>query len=485
LLLASTFLAAGDCLAQGPSIAVRRSALRAMVRVQATGCPGGEPRAGSGFAYRSSGQIVTAHHVVGGCQTIIVIYEGVAPGQPRRKGATIARVLARRDLAMLSVAQAPPVPALVPASGAINRDGEFAGLGYQGQPTASDVPVTFSAGDARLSGVLPDGSARALRASGSQLDPGQTVLRLNGPLQPGMSGGPIIDSNGRVIGIIAGGLKNGASSASWAWEGSALGELLSAGNQNVEVRLRGAFYSASELIEEEEAIAAGRTVDCGSLTLTYKGEKSFAEIAPTSDDPQRVEAILRNVGTSAEMASGMRFAAWSHLPSGATAVVPAGRDITKEGDVCVVHGPGTIQQVIWGQPAIGTPGVNEVSILFERAVMQPRAAYQFGFVPDFVLTTPGPQPGQEGMVFNRKAYSGVYGPGDSRAQTHFRHVFESLLARSDTFLGVATLNDMVPGTLGSCVALSYPTPQCRELKPDADEWIRFVLATQLSTYPAI
>ena len=486
LIVAVGLLAAGDSLAQRPSIAVRTAALRAMVRVQASGCPGGERRAGSGFAYRSSGQIVTAHHVVGGCQSIVVIYESVPAGQPRRKNATVSRVLARRDLAMLAVAQAPPVPALSPAPGGINRDAEFSGLGYQGQPTASEVRVTFSAGNARLSSVLPDGSERALRASGSQIDSGQTVLRLEAALQPGMSGGPIIDANGRVIGVIAGGLKNGASSASWAWEGSALNELSAASSQNLAVRVQGTFYSEQEMVAEEEAIASGRTLDCGSLELTYKGEKDFSDIAPTSDDPQRVAAILQSVGASAASLSGERFAVWSHLPSGATAVIPAGRTIEKEGDVCVVRArQGAIQQVIWGQPAPGVPEINEVSIMFERAVMQPRAAYQFGFMVDPLLTTLGPQPGNEGMVFNRKAFSGAYGPNDPKSQTYYRHAFESLLARSRTFLGVATLNDMVPVTLGSCVALNYPTPQCRELKSAADEWIRFVLATQLSTYPAI
>ena len=80
-LLAAVVAAAigGAALADdGPSAAVLRETAPAVLRVTASQCGGAAPdRAASGFAYGSANQVVTALHVVQGCQTISVGYQGI------------------------------------------------------------------------------------------------------------------------------------------------------------------------------------------------------------------------------------------------------------------------------------------------------------------------------------------------------------------------------------------------------------------------
>ena len=71
----------------------------AVLRVTASGCGGSSPdRAASGFAYGSGDQVVTAFHVVQGCGSISVGYQGIT-----ELPAHVTHVLQDADLALLQV----------------------------------------------------------------------------------------------------------------------------------------------------------------------------------------------------------------------------------------------------------------------------------------------------------------------------------------------------------------------------------------------
>ena len=233
-----------------PSFAVRQQALRSVVRITANDCADNVARSGSGFTLEQAGQIVTAHHVVGGCSSVLVRYEGATAGTPALKNATIVRVLPTGDLALLRVADPPAVPALRRASaGQADRGNAFFGLGYQnGQISAGDVKVTFSSGNARLDSILTPEIIVELQKIQSPIDVHRNVLRFNTALQPGMSGGPIVDANGAVIGIVAGGLKAGAAPASWGWPSESIPDLfVSTAAIDQTITVGRAYYSLSEL----------------------------------------------------------------------------------------------------------------------------------------------------------------------------------------------------------------------------------------------
>jgi S1-C subfamily serine protease len=137
---------------------------------------------GSGFAVSANGQIVTNHHVVADCAEV-----RVRPvGQEAVEGVVVAHDRGN-DLALLHA------PARLPAAALRNDSGI--------RPGDSVVAVGFP-----LPGLLASeanvttGSVSALAGIGNDT----RFLQMTVPVQPGNSGGPLLDLQGRVVGVVVG-----------------------------------------------------------------------------------------------------------------------------------------------------------------------------------------------------------------------------------------------------------------------------------------
>jgi hypothetical protein len=320
------------------------------------------------------------------------------------------------------------------------------------------------------------------------------VLRFNVALQPGMSGGPIVNANGAVIGIVAGGLKAGAAPASWGWPSEWISGLLASTEATGRpVRVAGVYYTLSDLQSIAKAVATGRRIKCGTLEFEFRGRRSFSEVARGTDDKPRLQHIVNVSTLPQDEIDQLAFDIWTHLPSGATAVSPAGYDLVNENDVCVARSKtGPFQQVLWATAATNPAEIQAASVRFEVNVMAPRVGFTLNFNYDPQLTTvqlngmPGPQFRENNMVFNRKGMMYLKGlpvPGTQTGGTQAGHVFETLVAKGGTFLGVGTVNDELPPQLSACVQTGNTTGICVPAIQHLKEWTHFILATQLSTYP--
>jgi S1-C subfamily serine protease len=138
-------------------------------------------RAGTAFAVRSDGLLLTAFHVVGGARSISVRC-GDKPSTP----AALVETAATLDLAVVRAEQRPSgyLPLAAPRSGRVG-----------------DHVFTIGLPAPDLLGPAPkytDGAISAL--SGLQ---GEAVLmQTTVPIQPGNSGGPIVNEQGEVVGIV-------------------------------------------------------------------------------------------------------------------------------------------------------------------------------------------------------------------------------------------------------------------------------------------
>lgn len=491
---ALALLGAGTAWAQAPSFETRQQVLRALVQVTASDCADGISRSGSGFALEQPGRIVTAHHVVGGCRTVQVSYEAIKPPAPRKREARIVRVLAAGDLSLLQADAPPAVPTLRLALAKPVQDQVFAGFGYAlGMPTAGDQEVRFSTGGTRLLDILPPAAADELRASGSPIAPEREVLRFNVALQPGMSGGPIVNAAGEVIGVVAGGLKAGAAPASWGWPGEGVKRLLASTEPTDRaVKMASTYYSLQDLRQVADARARNRRLRCGELEFVDSGTRTLAELIRGADDKPRVQYILNLLRTDPQALAGEGFQLWTHLDSGATAVVPAAAALREDGPVCVARSAsGNFEQLVWGALAAGPVGVMVKPDVFERQIVLPRlgafVASQFdphlttgAFNPATGAYQPTSQTDARGTLFARKGLFLARPPAGGGGTAH---VFETLVARNDSFLGVSTLNHDRPAMLDACV-MTPTTAMCRDAMAHLREWTRYILATQLSTYPA-
>ena len=165
------------------AIAPPPSPPRAAEVVQRPPAPPTEPRltgSGSGVVVSESGHILTADHVIEDCKTLRVTQVGSS-----QIAAEVVGRDPRNDLALLKAAS--PLPTVVSLRIEALRNGEaVVAYGYPlGGLLASTGNVTFGNVSA-LVGLRDD----------------SRMLQISAPVQPGNSGGPLLDMQGRLVGIV-------------------------------------------------------------------------------------------------------------------------------------------------------------------------------------------------------------------------------------------------------------------------------------------
>ena len=165
-----------------------RAAAASVVKVQGTSC--GLAAQGSGWVVRRS-LIATNAHVIAGQRDTQVL----SPGGQTLHARVVYRDVAN-DVALLRVTglRAPPL--------ATRGDGEFPKpvviLGY---PRDGALTATAATAGGPRTVLAPDAYNNRVRP--------RRVVPLRGEVQPGESGGPVVDRRGAVVAMIFGGAKRG------------------------------------------------------------------------------------------------------------------------------------------------------------------------------------------------------------------------------------------------------------------------------------
>ncbi|WBU27650.1 serine protease [Rhodopseudomonas palustris] len=134
---------------------------------------------GTGFYVSDSGHIVTNHHVIAECSTINVLPPGGAA-----VSATLVAKDKTNDLAILKTASS---PAAIP--------------GLRSQMRLGEAVYVFGF---PLTGILSTSgnfTAGAITAT-TGMEDDTRLAQISAPVQPGNSGGPLLDKYGNVIGVI-------------------------------------------------------------------------------------------------------------------------------------------------------------------------------------------------------------------------------------------------------------------------------------------
>lgn len=136
---------------------------------------------GSGFVVSSAGFILTNAHVVSGCEAIRVTTAG-----GERRTASLAAADPPSDLALLRISGGVSSVASFRVRRPVQLGEEIVALGYPLHGLlASGVNVSSGTVSA-LAGLADD----------------STKLQISAPVQPGNSGGPVLDLSGGVVGIV-------------------------------------------------------------------------------------------------------------------------------------------------------------------------------------------------------------------------------------------------------------------------------------------
>lgn len=134
---------------------------------------------GSGFFVSTSGHLVTNFHVIDGCKSVEITRAG-AVAEP-------VQVLARDSINDLALLKAVNGPASVPALALRARSGDS--VFVYGFPLAGLLASSgnFTVGNVTATSGLNDDSR---------------MLQISAPVQPGNSGGPLMDQYGNIVGVV-------------------------------------------------------------------------------------------------------------------------------------------------------------------------------------------------------------------------------------------------------------------------------------------
>lgn len=135
---------------------------------------------GTGFYVNRQGHVLTNAHVVAKCRELTVSRQGSAPIP-----ASVVKADASNDLAVLIAAPSPAVATF--RAGRPVRAGEAV--------VAYGFPLT---GTLSSGGTVTNGTINAL----SGLRDDSRYLQISAPVQPGNSGGPLLDTGGNVVGVV-------------------------------------------------------------------------------------------------------------------------------------------------------------------------------------------------------------------------------------------------------------------------------------------
>ncbi|MCC5605199.1 S1C family serine protease [Nostoc favosum] len=153
------------------------------------------PKSGTGIVLSTNGRVLTNNHVVDQCSKIMVLRSGDTPSE-----AQLLRADPQNDLAVIKVDTEYPIEDL-----AVFRSGKSVKAGETVSVFGFPLAGTLS-----IAGNISSGNVTALSGIGDDV----RYLQISAPVQPGNSGGPLIDTGGLVAGVVTARLSDGATIAS-------------------------------------------------------------------------------------------------------------------------------------------------------------------------------------------------------------------------------------------------------------------------------
>jgi Trypsin-like peptidase domain len=453
---------------QGPSAEVMTTISHSVVQVISRNCDGVEAsRTGSGFLWGNSQQIVTALHVVAGCKTIAAYFEGRG-----ELGIRPIRQLKEADLVLMQLARNVSAPALSQGSVTPTPNERLQAIGfYYGVPTLDNRSVTVTIGSSTLQDMLTDTLRDTIKRAGSP-ELSVHIIRLDGHLLPGLSGAPVINSAGQVVGIGSGGLADGAAGVSWAIAASYLTQLANAPvfQQNDPGPPHNpAFFSTGEGF-------TARSLKCGELDFVPIRHNTVAQLAPSSDNPIGLIQIASTTGLSSDKLSAIPLDSYVNPGSGGSFALPSGAVLESDNGMCRVS-LANGKYVIWIASArVDSPiQTQQVTVDWELSWSK-RAPFTWVANPYFSYWAPYSRP-LDGLTINRKTFAGYNGLAP------VAEAFETLMARGNTAIGVVVVNRQFnPPLYQQC--LSEPgLAGCNQVNADYLQWTASLFGTFLSTFP--
>ncbi len=273
-----------------------------------------------------------------------------------------------------------------------------------------------------------------------------------------------MDTSGRVIGVIDGGIESGAGSVSWAIPVTQVDALFSQPEYEPDeselataAKRSALLYSADLRADEGPEVA----LEVNGYRLVKRRTRMLAEMQQTTEDQRGLQQILSTIASAGVPLASLRFDIYEHSQSGACVVLPQDLRLEDKGGILAgAADRGRFQLLVRLQTVHDDPEKYSVGLQFENYIsgLDPGSYWQ----ADSNWTYSTPQRRFDGALVMRKGAMGGMPYGG------YRYAFETLAARNGTEIQVGALNN-------------YLNPQ--QMRPDEiRDWAALVLSVHLSQF---
>ena len=435
--------------------------------------------AASGFVWTEPALVVTALHAVDGQNAITVHYVNRNGQITASSPARVERVLSSSDLVLLRLSnpqQRSPLPvSATPPRVKQQLDAVGFPLNIAG---ISNTEVKVRFGGNQLRSILPP---KVLNKFGAYPSITEEILNLEGNLVPGLSGAPILDGNGQVVGIVDGGLESGAIGISWGIPARYL-QALAASN----VRVMPGAAGITELFSADLQAEVGQSQQLGDGSFVKLRSRSFEQLAETADDQLGLMQLAQIFSMQSFDPLSFRYDIYQDSVSGATIAVPEGATLSDDGYFITASvGDARMHVKFLVEDVDGEMDAQQRSLLFEQQLTNPEQSQMVQVLPDPQWSYFQPMY-NFGVLVNRKGiYRNLFTAYGMQTDKYY---FETLASNGDTLLAVAAVNeDNTPQMLQMEAACGqgYAYPQCPAIFASRRRWAQMVLGVQFAAFPQL
>jgi len=285
--------------------------------------------AGTGMVLTSSGEVLTNNHVVQGASEI----QAQVPGGSTYS-ATVVGVDPSHDVALLQLSDASNLTTITPGDGTTVTIGQkVAGignaLGRGGEPTVATGSVT--ALDRSITASDPNGSSEQLTG----------MIQTDANIQPGDSGGALVNADGQVVGMITAG-SDRTTSAGGPTAGFAIPidtaltvvDQIHSGTGAPSVLLGERGYLGVAVRPLDQASAARLGVSSGALVVGLDTN------SPAGDAGMTTPAVIRSIdGQPVPSIDALGPLLHSHVPGDSVTVNWVDASGTHSASIALIAGP--------------------------------------------------------------------------------------------------------------------------------------------------
>lgn len=287
--------------------------------------------AGTGMVLTSDGEVLTNNHVVKGAWKI----EVRVPGSSSYT-ATVVGVDPAHDVALIQLQDASGLSTINPGdSSSVTVGQNVAGignaLGRGGSPTVANGAVTGL--NRSITANDPDGTSERLTG----------MIQTNAHIQPGDSGGALVNGDGEVIGMITAGSDTQTTSASQASVGFAIpistaldvvDQIHAGGGGTVLMGERGYLGVGVRAIDSDPTTAAQLGVQSGALVVGVEPN------GPAADAGMTAPAVITGVdGRPVTSPNTLGPLLHAHVPGERAQITWVDRTGTHSATVQLISGP--------------------------------------------------------------------------------------------------------------------------------------------------